>query len=90
MTQTGTTMLRIAEVIGTLLANEASRATKYVSPTEVCRITRRRYGHKIGKGNIELHVTVGRPNFRKRAQIKLFKKAKEPFPVKKIALEYPR
>ncbi len=71
------------------LANQAVRATRYLNPREVCRVTRRRYRGKVPTGGpVELVVTVGRPNYRERAQIRLLKKAGEPFPVKKIRLEH--
>jgi hypothetical protein len=70
------------------LANGAVRATKYLSPREVCRVTRRRYRGKVTKaGPVELVMTLGRPNYRERAQIRQLQKAGEPFPVKKIRLE---
>lgn len=63
-------------------------ATKYLSPTLVVRCTRPRFkrGNDVRLG--QFVVTVGRPNYEAREKIKLFKKAKEPFPVKKVQLKF--
>lgn len=64
------------------------KATKYISPKEIVRATRKTYGKKIRHGNIEIHLTIGRPNYAEREFIKLCQKAGEPFPIKKIQLKY--
>ncbi len=63
------------------------RATKYISPTLIVRGVRTRVGKKILSGNIEVTLTIGKPNYLERDFIKLCKKAGEPFPVKKVQLK---
>jgi len=87
MTTTTALVVVISELIGTTLSNGAVRGTRYVSPKEVVRVTRRRYRGKLNPrqaGAIELVVSVCRPNYRERLFIKQCQKAGEPFPVKKI------
>ena len=72
-----------------LLLDGNVRATKYISPKEIIRATRSRYNGKFVKGNIEIVLTIGRPNWLERQFIKDLIKAKESFPVKKIQLKLP-
>ena len=72
-----------------LTVNNMTKATKYYSKTEVVRATRRTYNGKIWKiGNVEILLTIGKPNFRERKFIKLCEKTSEPFPIKKVQFEY--
>ena len=78
-------MLSIAKVVEATLKSGAVKGTYFVSPTEIIRVTRRRYDGKFAaKGMIELLVSVGRPNYQERLFVKRCQKAGEPFPVKKI------
>lgn len=67
------------------------KATKYISPILIVRAVRKTYklvGRKPNtKGNIEIILSIGKPNYVEREFIALCKKAKEPFPVKKIQLK---
>lgn len=63
------------------------RATDYFSPKFIIRAVRKTYGKKIVKGNIEIALTIGKPNYAEREFIKLCQKANEPFPVKKLQLK---
>ncbi len=67
------------------------QATKYISDKQIIRATRTTYKAYKGKpdrGNIEINLTIGKPNFAEREFIKKLKKAKEPFPVKKIQFKH--
>ena len=76
------------KVILALLLNNAVKATEYVNPTLICRATRKRSGKKIDhRHNIEIILTVGKPNYVERDFIRKCKKAGEPFPLKKIQLK---
>lgn len=83
-------MLRHNDVFNTvhaLIQTGAKTATKFISPTEVVRASRRTFKGKVPKkGNIEVILTIGRPNHEARAFIRQAKAAKEPFPIKKIRL----
>lgn len=61
--------------------------TKIVSPTHIVRATRRFY-RKSGKSSQTFVLTIGRPNTREREIIREYRKAMEPFPVKKMVLRY--
>lgn len=81
-------------LIESLKKSGAWVATKYVSPNEVIRATRKYYRAKPGryKGHFAKHLdlvlTHGKPNYREREFIRQCKKAGEPLPVKKIQLRY--
>ncbi len=79
----------LAEVI---LFDGAKRATKYLSEKETIKATRRLYNGKIDKRNkrVEILFTIGSPNYAEREFIKKAKKAGEPFPMKKILVEWPK
>lgn len=76
------------ELIKTLVATGAIKATKYIAPNEIARAVRTRYGKSFSRGNLEITLTHGKPNFREREFIQKCQKAKEPFPVKKIQLQF--
>jgi len=84
-------MSYVDKVIGALVANDARTATKYITDRRVVRATRRMWGGKILNRtyNMEITLTIGRPNYRERQFIKQCKRAGEPFPVKKIQLRFP-
>ena len=75
------------EVVNWCAYGDVVKATKYVSPKLVVRAVRTRYHNKIVKGNIEISLTIGRPNYLEREFIKKCQKVSEPFPVKKIQIK---
>ena len=75
-------------LVEVLSSTGARVATKYVSPCNIIRATRRAYKGKFKKGNVEIILTMGKPNFAERRFIAKCKKAREPFPVKKIQLKF--
>lgn len=77
----------IAEVSIHSLLGGAKKSTKYVSPDFVIKASRT---FKASKHNTRSTVilTMGAPNYRERAFIKLCQKAGEPFPVKKVQLKF--
>lgn len=77
----------IDTLISSLVKSGARQATKYVSPTQTIKATRR---HKPNKRDlrVEFVLTIGRPNYKERAFIKTAKKAGEPFPIKKVQLKH--
>jgi hypothetical protein len=74
----------VGETVNFLVDTSSRKATKYVSDKLVINATRRTYQGKILKGNIEVVLKIGKPNYQERQFIKLLKKSKEPFPVKNI------
>jgi len=80
----------IGKTVELLINTEARQATKYLSEKSVITATRRVYKGKIDKRNnsIEIVLKIGRPNYKERDFIKKCKKAKEPFPIKKIQLKH--
>lgn len=71
--------------------NQVLRATKYISPKQIIRAVRKTFrvhNRKPRKGeNVEIILTIGRPNYLEKEFIKLCQKANEPFPVKMIQLK---
>lgn len=86
-------MRDINTIIQVLLDQKAKKATKFISDKEIIRAVRTVYKTKTGKkvfgaGNIEITLTIGKPNFAEKEFIKLCKKAKEKFPLQKIQLKF--
>lgn len=77
----------ILNTVRALVQTQAATATTFVSPTLTVRATRKRFKGKVPKrGNIEVSLTIGKPNHEARELIRTMRKAGEPFPVKKIRL----
>lgn len=74
-------------VIGGLMVEGCRRATRYVSPTFTVKATAMHRG-RAGERNHSVLVTWGKPNWHERQRIKQFLKVGEPFPVKKVQLQY--
>ena len=64
------------------------RATVYISPKLTVKITRRGRPNGRDKSQQTCLLTVGRPNWHERERIKQFLKVGEPFPVKKVQLQF--
>jgi hypothetical protein len=84
-------MRDLTYVVNSLLAAEARQATKFLAANQVIRATRCLENGRIPKrGNIDIRITVGTPNYAEREFIKACKRAGEPFPVKKVQFKFPR
>lgn len=79
----------IAQVVECVLKGGATKATKFIGPTQVIKATRHGKARK-GERTTQMVVTVGRPNYAEREFISRCRKAGEPFPVKKIQLKFPK
>ena len=71
-----------------ILIGGAYKATKYLSEKETIKATRKRYKKGVYHKAIDIVFTVGKPNYEERDFIKKYKRAGEPFPVKKIQLRF--
>ncbi len=77
------------KVIEPLILNKAIKSTKYINPNFVIKAKRKLFNGRIDKrGNIEIILTIGKPNFQERQFIKQAIKAGEPFPIRKIQLKW--
>lgn len=76
------------QLIAVLIESKAVKATKFISEKQIIRAVRTSYGKKFLRGNIEITLTLGKPNYVEREFIKTCKKAGEPFPIKKIQLKF--
>lgn len=77
----------VGQVVHCVLYEDVTRAIKYVSPKQIIKATRR--GKKNRKNrHIEMVLSIGKPNWAERKFIKKARIAKEPFPIKKIQLEW--
>lgn len=73
----------LTDLIALLVATGARKTTKFVSPTEVYKATRRtRKGAE--RSRIEVVLTLGRPNYSERVAIRKIRKSGLAFPVKGI------
>ena len=77
--------INVEEVINYLLASSSRIATKYLSPNLIVRGTRRAKPNL--RNNIDIVLTIGRPNYAERQFIKLAKKTGEKFPIRKVQLK---
>ncbi len=76
------------QLVDIIVCSDVKQATKFLSPTMVIKATRHGKIHK-GVKTVQMMVTIGAPNYADRQRVKLFKKAGEPFPVKKIQFKFP-
>jgi len=79
--------MNIQQVCEAVMGNKVVKATKYISPKLIVRAVRKQFHKRIQKGNIEIYLTIGKPNWAEREFVKLCQKAKEPFPLKNIQLK---
>jgi hypothetical protein len=83
-------MGQVQTVVDALIRTRAHRATKFMSPMQVVRATRRLERKRVPSDKrIEVILHIGPPNFREREFIKACKRAGEPFPVRKIKIAMP-
>lgn len=84
-------MNAVEQVVTALLANNARRATKYLSERQVVKASRKLYRRKLPRkgSTVEIVLTVGRPNYEEREFIRRCKAAGEPLPVRKVQLKFP-
>lgn len=83
----------ISEAYFLVMQTDSRQGIKYLDPNLVVKVSRRRYKNLGGVGKPRASwrsetflVTVGKPGYREREFIKVLKKSKEPFPVKKVQL----
>lgn len=79
----------IVDVIKSITYPKVYFAAKYISEKFVVRASRRRFNKKLlqKNHNIEAVLVIGKPNFEQRKFIKVCKKAKEPFPIKRVQVK---
>lgn len=75
-----------------ILEQKARKATKFLGEKEVVKATRKLFRGRIDKRSriTEIHFTAGAPNFEERKFIRAAKAAGEPFPVKKVQVQWPK
>lgn len=81
------------EIARLVVLHGARRVTKFLSDNETVKMTRKIFGKKkrYGSGKrIDIALTIGIPNFAERKFIAKAKKAGEPFPIKKVLIEWPK
>ncbi len=83
--QSTITRKALDQVILAVLETGAVTATKYLSPRQTIKATRRRFRRGRSR-KTEILVTAGGPNYSERKFIKDAIKAGEPFPVKRVIL----
>ena len=79
----------LAEII---LEGGAHKATKIFSEKEVVKATRKLFNGRIDKRlkRVEILFTIGSPNYAERQVIRLARKNGEPFPIKRILIQWPK
>lgn len=88
-TQTGYAV--VGKVLEALVEKKAYKAAAYLSDKFVVRMSRKLSRNKVpaANQNIEISLTIGRPNYEQRKYISMLKKAKVSFPVKNVILKFP-
>jgi hypothetical protein len=61
------------KLIKDLLEHSAVRATHFINPKEIVRAVRTKFNGKFVRGNLELTLTKGKPNYAERELVKKFK-----------------
>lgn len=65
-----------AEMVEKILVDGAYKATRYLGDKLTVKATRKRYKGKLRKGeNVDIVLTIGKPNYEEREKIKWAKKA---------------
>lgn len=77
---------QLAEII---LEGGAKKATKFFSPREVLKATLQGKPRKNERTRTIL-FTIGAPNYKERQFIRHAQQAKEPFPIKRIQIKFPK
>jgi hypothetical protein len=77
---------QLAEMI---LEGGAKKVTKYISPKLTVKATFQGKRDKRDR-QVTLLFTVGRPNYCEREFIKRCQRINEPFPVKKVQIQWPK
>lgn len=75
------------DLAAAIIDGGAMKATKFISPKETAKATRRGKATKRSR-TMEILFTIGVPNYAEREFIKQCKKVGEPFPVKKLQLKF--
>ena len=78
----------VAHVTAHILDSGAVKATKFVSEKFTVKAKLKEFKGRGSSRTKEIHVTFGAPNYEEREAIRRFKKAGEPFPVKKVQLKF--
>lgn len=83
-TVSGKVLGQLADI---LLLRGARKATKFLSP-HLTVVAVRRFKPTVRNRREELLFTIGVPNYASTQIIKAYLKAKEPFPVKRIKIQW--
>lgn len=80
---------KFQEMIDLLFSNpKLKTVTQYISPLNVVRVTKsNKHNNRKKRSNTYL-VTVGKPNYKSALFVKACVKAGEPFPVRRLQLDY--
>lgn len=84
----------VRKAVAALLSSRRVRvATVFLSPRLTVRATMRRYQGRLSRDvrrdqGVDITLTIGRPNANARAFVKLAQRAGEPFPMKKVRLQF--
>jgi hypothetical protein len=76
----------VSEVLQEVCDKDVHHAVKYISPTHIVRATRARTNGK--GGNMEVTLTIGKPNYLERDFIKDCRKVGERFPIRDVVLKF--
>jgi hypothetical protein len=86
-TQPAIARISIAKAVEAVFLDGVRRAVVFQHPNLTIVATRRHKGRK-GERITEILLTIGKPNFRNRKFVKDYLKAGEPFPVRKVQLQF--
>ena len=79
---------QVARVVETLLeCPDLKQASVFLSP-DTCIKATRIYKYDGRKGNEDIRLTIGKPNYLARRFVKACQKAGEPFPIRKVQLKW--
>lgn len=71
-------------VVASLMLMGAKSATEFIEPNLIARASRRTFKGRMMRGNLEIVLTIGRPNSKEKEFVKSCKKANDKFPLTKL------
>jgi len=74
----------VRKAVEAVLETDAKTATVFMAPNQIIRATRRMYKRGNSRGPTEVLLTLGKPNYKERNLIKVYKATKQKFPITRV------
>ncbi len=74
----------VADTIAAVIDRKARKVITFLSPKLVVKAANKVFGGKLSRGNDELVVTIGKPNYEERVIVKKLKRLHVKYPFIKV------